>query len=104
MAPSQRDEAMLEIASDIEEGADYIMVKPALAYLDVISRAKSDFPDKMLYAYNVSGEFSMIHAAAANGWIDLKTAALEALLSIKRAGADKILTYFAIDAAEWIKE
>ena len=103
MASSQRDEAMHEIAADVAEGADYIMVKPALAYLDVIAAAKTKFPDHPLYAYNVSGEFSMIHAAAANGWIDLKIAALEAILSIKRAGAENIISYFAIDAVKWIK-
>ena len=103
MAASQRDEAMLEIEADVAEGADYIMVKPALAYLDVIAAAKTKFPDHPLYAYNVSGEFSMIHAAAANGWIDLKIAALEAILSIKRAGAENIISYFAIDAVKWIK-
>ena len=103
MAASQRDEAMHEIEADVAEGADYIMVKPALAYLDVIAAAKTKFPDHPLYAYNVSGEFSMIHAAAANGWIDLKIAALEAILSIKRAGAENIISYFAIDAVKWIK-
>lgn len=104
MAPSQRDEAMREIAADIEEGADYIMVKPALSYLDVIASANTTFPKYPLYAYNVSGEFSMIHAAAANGWIDLKNTALEVLLSIKRAGADNIISYFSIDAVKWIEE
>ena len=79
------------------------MVKPALSYLDVIASASSQFRDYPLYAYNVSGEYSMIHAAAANGWIDLKNTALEVLLSIKRAGADTIISYFAIDAARWIK-
>ena len=103
MAPSQHDEAMLEIEADIHEGADFIMVKPALSYLDVIASASSQFRDYPLYAYNVSGEYSMIHAAAANGWIDLKNTALEVLLSIKRAGADTIISYFAIDAARWIK-
>ena len=104
MAPSQRGEAMEEIEADVREGADYIMVKPALSYLDVIASARAKFPTNQLYAYNVSGEYSMIHAAAANGWIDLQHAALELLLSIKRAGAQKIITYFAIDAARWIKE
>ncbi len=103
MATSQQIEAMNEIEADIAEGADYIMVKPALAYLDVITRAKGQFPERPLYAYNVSGEFSMIHAAAANGWIDLKNTVLEVLLSIKRAGADNIISYFSIDAAKWIK-
>ena len=102
MATSQRVEAMNEIEADIAEGADYIMVKPALAYLDVIASAKSRFSDRPLYAYNVSGEFSMIHAAAANGWIDLKTTVLEVLLSIKRAGADNIISYFSVDAANWL--
>lgn len=103
MATSQRVEAMNEIEADIAEGADYIMVKPALAYLDVIAAAKSRFPHHPLYGYNVSGEFSMIHAAAANGWIDLKNTVLEVLLSIKRAGADNIISYFSIDAAKWIE-
>lgn len=103
MATSQQAEAMKEIEADIAEGADYIMVKPALAYLDVITRAKGRFPERPLYAYNVSGEFSMVHAAASNGWIDLKKTVLEVLLSIKRAGADNIISYFSIDAAKWIK-
>ena len=103
MAPSQRSEAMLEIEADIAEGADFVMVKPALAYLDVISQARTSFPDNPLYAYNVSGEYSMIHAAAANGWIDLKTTVLEVLMGIKRAGAHKTISYFAIDAAKWIE-
>ena len=103
MAPSQHDEAMQEIEADIAEGADYIMVKPALSYLDVISSARINFPDHPLYAYNVSGEYSMIHAAAENGWIDLKNTVLEVLLSIKRAGADSIISYFAIDASKWIR-
>ena len=104
MAPSQRAEAMREIAADIEEGAAAVMVKPALAYLDVIAEAKRNFPKPPLYAYNVSGEYAMLHAAAANGWLDLRNSALEALLSIKRAGADAIITYFAIDVAGWIRE
>lgn len=104
MAPSQREEAMLEIEADIAEGADFIMVKPALSYLDTITSAKQRFPKHPLYAYNVSGEYSMIHAAAANDWIDLKNTALEVLLSIRRAGADSVITYFAIDAAGWIED
>ncbi len=103
MAPTQRDEAMREIDADLSEGADFIMVKPALAYLDVISAAKQRFPDSPLYAYNVSGEYSMITAAAENGWIDLRIAALETLMSIKRAGADFIITYFAVAAAKWLE-
>ncbi len=104
MAPTQREEAMLEIYADIDEGADKIMVKPALAYLDVISAAKSRFPAQPLYAYNVSGEYAMLHAAAANGWIDLRLSALETLTGIKRAGADFIITYFAEQAANWLRK
>ncbi len=104
MAPPQKAEAMREIGADISEGADFIMVKPALAYLDVISEAKRRFPNFPLYAYNVSGEYSMITAAANNDWIDLRTAALEALIGIKRAGADFIITYFAITAAKWLED
>ena len=91
-------EAMLEIELDIEEGADVIMVKPALAYLDILREARNRF-DVPLAAYNVSGEFSMIKAAAAQGWIDEVSVRDEVLLSIKRAGADLILTYFAKDVA-----
>jgi len=99
MDPPNSDEAMREIGLDVEEGADIIMVKPALAYLDVIRRAKEEF-DLPLAAYNVSGEFSMIKAAAKLGWIDGERAMMEVLTSIKRAGADIILTYFARDAAK----
>jgi porphobilinogen synthase len=98
MDPPNSDEAMREITLDVEEGADIIMVKPALPYLDIIRRAKEEF-DLPLAAYNVSGEFSMIKAAANLGWIDEERAMMEALISIKRAGADMILTYFAPDAA-----
>jgi porphobilinogen synthase len=99
MDPANSDEAMREIALDIKEGADIIMVKPALSYLDVIRRARDEF-GMPLAAYNVSGEYSMIKAAAANGWIDGEKIMLETLLSIKRAGADLIITYFAKEAAE----
>ena len=95
------DEAMSEIAQDIAEGADVVMVKPALAYLDIIRRAKDEF-NLPIAAYNVSGEYAMIKAAGANGWIDEERAMLEMLLSIKRAGADVIITYFAKDAAKII--
>ncbi|MBN2254690.1 MAG: porphobilinogen synthase [Deltaproteobacteria bacterium] len=98
MDPPNSDEAMREITLDVEEGADIIMVKPALPYLDIIRRAKEEF-DLPLAAYNVSGEFSMIKAAANLGWIDEERAMMEALISIKRAGADMILTYFAPAAA-----
>lgn len=94
MDPANQREAMREIALDIEEGADIIMVKPALPYLDVIYRAKTEF-DLPVAAYQVSGEYSMIRAAAQNGWLDLDLAMIESLTAIKRAGADLILTYFA---------
>jgi len=95
-------EAMREIETDIREGADMVMVKPALAYLDVIAKARSRF-DLPLVAYNVSGEYSMIKAAGMNGWLDEKRAAMEVLTSIKRAGADIIITYFAEQVANWLK-
>ncbi len=98
---SNPEEALREIALDIKEGADMIMVKPALAYLDIVYRAKKRF-QMPTAAYNVSGEFSMIKAAAREGWIDEKSAIMEVLTSIKRAGADMILTYHAMEAAEWL--
>jgi porphobilinogen synthase len=98
---SNPEEALREIALDIKEGADVIMVKPALSYLDIIYRAKKRFWMPTA-AYNVSGEFSMIKAAAREGWIDEKSAIIEVLTSIKRAGADMILTYHAMEAAEWL--
>ncbi|MBT3863276.1 MAG: porphobilinogen synthase [Chloroflexi bacterium] len=101
MAPNQAREAMLEVEADLEEGADIIMVKPALAYLDVIKEASIRF-DTPLAAYNVSGEYSMIAAAGQAGWIDRERAMMEVLTSIKRAGADLIITYSAIEAAEFI--
>lgn len=96
-------EALREIQADVDEGADIIMVKPALPYLDVIARARSRF-DLPLAAYNVSGEYSMIKAAASNGWLDEKKAAMEVLTSIRRSGADIIITYFAEQASGWLKE
>ncbi len=101
MDAGNSDEAMREIAQDISEGADVVMVKPALAYLDIIRRAKDEF-NLPVAAYNVSGEYAMIKAAGARGWIDEKRAMLEMLLSIKRAGANVIITYFAKDAARLI--
>ena len=102
MDPPNAEEALREVALDIEEGADIVMVKPALSYLDVICRVKDRF--KMpVAAYNVSGEYAMIKAAAQQGWIDEKRVALEVLTSIKRAGADMILTYFAKSVAEWLR-
>ena len=103
MDPANANEALREAALDVAEGADFLMVKPALAYLDVIHRVKSQFPELPMVAYNVSGEYAMIKAAAQNGWLDEKTAVLEKLLSIKRAGADLIITYHAKDAAEWLE-
>ncbi|MQG15844.1 MAG: porphobilinogen synthase [SAR202 cluster bacterium] len=96
-------EAMEEIRLDVEEGADIIMVKPALSYLDVISAARNGF-SLPIASYNVSGEYSMIKAAAQNGWIDEKRIALEILTSIKRAGADMIITYYAKEAAKWLSK
>lgn len=96
-------EALREIEADIEEGADIVMVKPALAYLDVIKEAANNFGIP-LAAYNVSGEYSMVKAAAQNGWIDEKRIVLENLTAIKRAGADIIITYHALDAAKWLGE
>ena len=101
MDPANSDEALREVALDIREGADMVMVKPGLPYLDIIRRVKSEF-GMPTFAYNVSGEYSMIKAAALQGWLDEKTAVLETLLSFKRAGADGILTYFARQAAEWL--
>jgi porphobilinogen synthase len=98
MDPANSDEALREVALDLEEGADMVMVKPALPYLDVIRRVKDRFGVPVA-AYNVSGEFAMIHAAARNGWLDGERAALETLTSIRRAGADVILTYFAKEIA-----
>jgi len=101
MDPANVQEALREVKLDIEEGADIVMVKPALAYLDVISRVKQEF-DVPLAAYNVSGEYAMVKAAAAKGWVDEKRIALEVLTSIKRAGADMILTYFAKEVVKWL--
>jgi porphobilinogen synthase len=98
MDPSNAAEAMREIGSDIAEGADIVMVKPALAYLDIIAKAKARVTVPVA-AYNVSGEYSMVKSAAKNGWIDEERMVLEMLTSIKRAGADIIITYHAMDAA-----
>ncbi len=101
MDPANFNEAMREVALDVEEGADMVMVKPALPYLDVLKAVKTRF-GLPTSAYQVSGEFAMIKAAAANGWIDEKRMALESLMCIKRAGADFILTYYALEAAKWL--
>ena len=103
MSPANQREALKEVALDVAEGADMIMVKPALPYLDVVSavRLAHNLP---VAAYQVSGEYAMLHAAAANGWLDLRRCALETLTSIKRAGADLVVTYFAKEAAQWLAE
>jgi len=103
MDPPNRMEAMREIEMDIKEGADIVMVKPALSYLDVIRDVRNRFRQP-LAAYNVSGEYAMIKAAGQNGWLDDKQVALETLTAIKRAGANVIITYFAKDAAKWLRE
>lgn len=103
MDPANSDEALHEVSLDLAEGADLVMVKPAMPYLDVIRRVKDEF-GVPTFAYQVSGEYAMIAAAGRNGWLDEKSAALEALLSIRRAGANAILTYYAIQAARWMAE
>ena len=101
--PANAREALREAALDVEEGADGLMVKPALGYLDVVRRVHERFPELPLAVYNVSGEYSMVKAAAANGWLDERAAVLEVLTGIRRAGADLVLTYHAKDAAAWLQ-
>jgi len=103
MDPANSDEALTEIAADLQEGADMVMVKPALPYLDIVRRVKDEF-GVPTFAYQVSGEYAMLKAAAQNGWLDERETVLESLMAIKRAGADAILTYFAIDAARWLSD
>jgi len=103
MDPANSDEALREVALDIAEGADMVMVKPGLPYLDIIRRVRDRF-DIPVFAYQVSGEYAMLKAAAQNGWLDEKKTVLESLLAFKRAGADGILTYFALHAARWLRE
>jgi len=102
MDPANSDEALREVALDLEEGADMVMVKPGMPYLDIIRRVKQEF-GAPTFAYQVSGEYAMLKAAAQNGWLDEQACVLEALLAFKRAGADGVLTYFAMDAARWLK-
>jgi porphobilinogen synthase len=102
--PGNVREALKEAALDVEEGADALLVKPAIGYLDVVRRVHERFPELPLAAYNVSGEYAMVKAAAANGWLDERAAVLELLSSIRRAGADFIVTYHAQDAARWLQE
>ncbi|MFZ9311078.1 MAG: porphobilinogen synthase [Arenimonas sp.] len=103
MDPANSDEALREVALDIEEGADMIMVKPGMPYLDVLRRVKDRF-EMPTFVYQVSGEYAMIKAAAQNGWLDERACVMEALLAFKRAGADGILTYYALDAARYLKD
>ncbi len=103
MDPANSDEALREVAMDIAEGADIVMVKPGMPYLDIVRRVKDSF-SVPTFAYQVSGEYAMLKAAAQNGWLDEKKTVLESLLSFKRAGADGILTYFALHAARWLNE
>ena len=102
MDPGNSDEALKEVALDLKEGADMVMVKPGMPYLDIVRRVKDEF-GVPTYAYQVSGEYAMLKAAFLNGWLDEKSCVLESLLAFKRAGADGILTYFALDAAEYLK-
>ncbi|GGJ49450.1 porphobilinogen synthase [Virgibacillus salexigens] len=103
MDPANRLEAMREAKADVEEGADFLIVKPALSYLDIVREVRNQF-DVPVVAYNVSGEYSMVKAAAQNGWINEKELVMEKLLSMKRAGANLIITYFAKDAAKWLNQ
>ncbi len=103
MDPANTNEALREVDHDIGEGADMVMVKPGMPYLDIVRRVKDEF-GVPTFVYQVSGEYAMLKAAAMNGWLDERATAMEALLSIKRAGADGILTYFALDAARWLRQ
>jgi porphobilinogen synthase len=103
MDPANADEALREVELDLAEGADMVMVKPAGPYLDIVRRVKDAF-GVPTFAYQVSGEYAMLKAAAANGWLDERACALESLLAIRRAGADAVLTYFALDAAGWLRD
>lgn len=103
MDPANSREALKEIDLDMDEGADIIMIKPAMTYLDIVAKARQHI-NRPIAVYNVSGEYAMVKAAAQNGWIDEKRIVLESLLSMKRAGADIIITYHALDAAKWLTE
>jgi porphobilinogen synthase len=103
MDPGNSDEALREVALDIAEGADMVMVKPGMPYLDIVRRVKDEFR-MPTFAYQVSGEYAMLKAAAANGWLDHDKAMMEALLAFKRAGADGVLSYFALDAAARLRD
>src|SRR6185295_7806283 len=103
MDPANSDEALWEVGLDLQEGADMVMVKPGMPYLDIVRRVKDEFKAPT-YVYQVSGEYAMLKAAAQNGWLDEQKVVMESLTSIKRAGADGVLTYFALQAAEWLRE
>src|SRR5690606_28414190 len=103
MDPANSDEALREVAADLDEGADMVMVKPGMPYLDVVRRVKDRF-GVPTFAYQVSGEYAMLKAACANGWLDERSCVLEALMAMRRAGADAVLTYFALEAAQWLRE
>ncbi len=103
MDPGNSDEALREVALDLEEGADMVMVKPGMPYLDIVRRVKQEF-GVPTYAYHVSGEYAMLKAAVQNGWLDERAVVLEAMLGFKRAGADGVLTYYAMDIARWLRE
>jgi porphobilinogen synthase len=102
MDPANSDEALREVELDLEEGADMVMVKPGMPYLDIIRRVKETF-EVPTFAYHVSGEYAMLKAATLNGWLDEEAVVLEAMSCMKRAGADGILTYYAVQVAEWLK-
>jgi porphobilinogen synthase len=103
MDPANSDEALWEVSFDLDEGADMVMIKPGMPYLDIVRRIKDEF-GAPTYVYQVSGEYAMLKAASQNGWLDEKAVVMESLLSFKRAGADGILTYYAVSAAKWLKE
>jgi porphobilinogen synthase len=103
MDPANSDEALWEVGLDLDEGADMVMIKPGMPYLDIVRRVKDKF-GAPTFVYQVSGEYAMLKAAAQNGWLDERACVLEALLAFKRAGADGVLTYFALDAAQWLKQ
>lgn len=103
MDPANTNEALREVSLDLDEGADMVMVKPGMPYLDIVRRVKDEF-GAPTFVYQVSGEYAMLKAAAQNGWLNEQACVLESLLAFKRAGADGILTYFALDAAQWLAE
>jgi porphobilinogen synthase len=103
MDPANTDEALREVELDLEEGADMVMIKPAMPYLDIIRRVREAF-EVPTFAYQVSGEYAMLKAASINGWLNEEAVVMEALTCLKRAGADGILTYYAVQAAQWIRD